>query len=132
MNALQRTTTAVTIFRGGHKDNVMPAYAEFVVNHRIHSLQSCAEIIDFDLKVINDPRINHEILECTEPSAISPSDSDGYRLIEHASMKLFPDAIISPGIMLGLTDSRFYANLTKNVYKYLPIKILQNDLKRYY
>lgn len=44
MDAIQRTTTAVTIFQSGQKDNVLPAYAEFVVNHRIHSLQSCAEV----------------------------------------------------------------------------------------
>ena len=39
LNALQRTTTAITIFSGGFKDNVLPTYSEFVVNHRIHSLQ---------------------------------------------------------------------------------------------
>jgi carboxypeptidase PM20D1 len=41
---MQRTTTAVTIFNSGMKDNVLPPYAEFVVNHRIHSSQSCDEV----------------------------------------------------------------------------------------
>lgn len=131
MNALQRTTTAITMFHGGVKDNVLPSYAEFIVNHRIHSLQSCAEILDFDLKIINDLRIHYEVLECVEPSEISPSDSDAYRLIEHATMKLFPGTIAAPGVMLGLTDSRFYSNLTKSIYKYLPIRILKEDLKRF-
>jgi carboxypeptidase PM20D1 len=43
-DALQRTTSAVTIFQGGVKENVIPSYAEFTVNHRIHSKQSCAEV----------------------------------------------------------------------------------------
>ena len=34
--------------------------------------------------------------------------------------------------MLGLTDSRFYNNLTDSVYKYLPIRIDNEDLKRYH
>ena len=43
-DSLQRTTTAVTMFNGGLKENVMPQYAEFVVNHRIHSSQTCVEV----------------------------------------------------------------------------------------
>ena len=34
-NAILRTTTAATIFEGGVKDNVLPAYARAVVNFRI-------------------------------------------------------------------------------------------------
>ena len=46
MDTLQRTTTAVTIFKGGYKSNVMPTYAEFVVNHRIHSVQTCQQVLN--------------------------------------------------------------------------------------
>ena len=34
--------------------------------------------------------------------------------------------------MLGLTDSRYYASLTRNIYKYLPIRLKNDDLKRYH
>ena len=44
LDSFQRTTTAPTILRGGNKDNVVPAYAEAVVNYRIHSTQSCEEV----------------------------------------------------------------------------------------
>jgi hypothetical protein len=44
MNAMQRTTTAFTIFKSGVKDNVDPPHAEFVINHRIHSSQTCKEV----------------------------------------------------------------------------------------
>lgn len=81
--------------------------------------------------MINDPRIKYEVLDCIEPSHISPSKSLGFTLIKHVTMKLYPEASVLPSIMLGLTDSRFYVNLTKNVYKYLPIKIKNDDLKRF-
>ncbi len=132
MDALQRTTTAVTMFHGGIKDNVMPSYGEFIVNHRIHSIQSCAATLAFDLKIINDDRIKYEIIDCVEPTHISDINSDGFSLIEHATMKLFKDINIIPSVMLGLTDSRFYSILTKNIYKYLPIKLKNSDLVRYH
>jgi hypothetical protein len=44
LDALQRTTSAFTLFNAGIKENVNPSYAEFTVNHRIHSLQACKEV----------------------------------------------------------------------------------------
>ena len=60
-DALQRTTTAVTVFNGGHKDNVIPSYAEFIVNHRIHSSQSCAEVYLTLLALNNILNNNYDI-----------------------------------------------------------------------
>lgn len=44
MNAVQRTTTAFTLFKAGTKDNVDPPLASFTINHRIHSAQTCDEV----------------------------------------------------------------------------------------
>ena len=35
-DAIQRTTTALTIMEAGFKDNVVPGEARAVVNHRLH------------------------------------------------------------------------------------------------
>ena len=43
-NSLCRTTTAVTIFDAGIKENVIPPYAEAIVNHRIHPGQTSKEV----------------------------------------------------------------------------------------
>jgi carboxypeptidase PM20D1 len=131
-DSLIRTTTAVTMFNAGIKENVLPAYAEFVVNHRLHSSQSCEEILNYDLSVMQDSRIKYEILDCTEPSHISPTDSLGYHVIKHTVMQLFPDSIPLPGLMNGATDSRFYVKSTKNIYKFQPVVIKSADLKRFH
>lgn len=93
-----RTTTAVTILRSGIKENVLPSYAEFYVNHRIHSLQSCKEVLNYDLAVINDKRIKYEIIDCSEPTKTSPIDSLGYSIIEHTTYQIFPGVSAVPGI----------------------------------
>lgn len=132
LDALQRTTTAVTIFNGGVKENVLPAYAEFYVNHRIHNVQSCKEVLEHDLDVINDARINHEVYTCEEPSPISSMDTSGYEVLKHVTMQIYPNAVVQPAVMPAKTDSRHYTNLTNNIYKYFPIQIKNADLKRYH
>jgi acetylornithine deacetylase/succinyl-diaminopimelate desuccinylase-like protein len=51
VDTLQRTTTAVTIIKSGYKSNVLPSYAEFTVNHRIHNAQSCREVFQIYFKL---------------------------------------------------------------------------------
>lgn len=114
------------------KENVLPAYAEFIINHRIHSSQSCAEIINYDISVMQDSRINYEIIDCTEPSHISPTESLGYSVIKHTAMQLFPNSIPIPGLMNGATDSRFFLRSTRNIYKFQPILLKNSDLKRFH
>jgi carboxypeptidase PM20D1 len=100
-----RTTTAVTIFNAGVKDNVMPSYGEFYVNHRIHSRQTCAQVLEHDLKVINDKRVTYEILSCVEPSPISPTNSLAFTLLEHTTKEIYNDVAIIPSIICSLIQS---------------------------
>ena len=41
---LVRTTTALTLFKSGYKDNVLPSTAVALVNHRIHPRDSVAKV----------------------------------------------------------------------------------------
>lgn len=53
---------------------------------------------------MHDPRIKYEIIDCTEPSHISPTKGLGYSVIKHTVMQLFPKSIPVPGLMNGATD----------------------------
>lgn len=44
----------------------------------------------------------------------------------------FPPTIVAPALVLGATDSRHYAGLTKDVYRFLPQRYRQDDTKRYH
>ncbi|GFR12004.1 hypothetical protein TNCT_716871 [Trichonephila clavata] len=47
MSAIHRTTTAVTIVKGGNKLNVIPSSATGSVNFRIHPAQTVQEVLEF-------------------------------------------------------------------------------------
>jgi carboxypeptidase PM20D1 len=132
-NALLRTTVAPTIFQGGVKDNVLPTQARAVVNLRIMPGESTASALEHVRRAIDDPNIKLTPLAVRmEPSAVTATDSPSFELVARTIRQIAPDAIVAPSLLVAATDSRHYANLTKNVLRFLPITLTANDTKRYH
>ena len=130
-NAAVRTTTAATIFEGGTKDNVLPIRARARVNFRILPGDSVAAVRRHVEEVVADPAITVTVLDpAAEPSPVSPTDSDGWRLVERTVRQAFPDAVVAPYLVTGGTDARHFAPLTPNVYRFAPTRLTLDDLKR--
>eukprot|EP00057_Strongylocentrotus_purpuratus_P011124 XP_011665598.1 PREDICTED: probable carboxypeptidase PM20D1 [Strongylocentrotus purpuratus] len=134
-NAFARTTTAITMIHGGFKTNVLPPNAWAIVNHRVHPAQTLQQVVDHDHSIINDDRVKIKVEEGLEASFISPYDQDahGYQVISHSMRQVFPSVLVAPGVMIGNTDTRYYWNLTKNIYRFTPtIAMSPEDLKRFH
>jgi len=123
-NALMRTTTAPTVFNAGVKDNVIPYSARATVNFRTLPGTSNADVMDHVRKTINDDRIliKEGPFNSEAPQA-SSSESVGYTIIEKTAHQVFPDILSAPSLVTGATDSRYYYPLSKDVYRFTPIKI---------
>ncbi|CBY12613.1 unnamed protein product [Oikopleura dioica] len=59
MNAVFRTTSAVTIFDAGYKSNVIPIQARAVVNLRIHPGQTIAQVLAHLKRVIGQAFLSY-------------------------------------------------------------------------
>ena len=131
-NAMVRTTTAPTIFEAGTKDNVLPSYARAMINFRILPGDSIATVVDHLKQVIGDERIQVRTAGrfSSEPSAISSSDSDGFRALERAIRSVAPDAVVAPFLVVVVTDARHYSGLSRNVFRFLPLRLGPRDLER--
>lgn len=131
-NAMVRTTTAVTIFQAGTKDNVLPRSARAVVNFRILPGDSIAGVIEHVKRAIDDDRVNVKIAGrfSAEPSPISPADSESFRTLERTIRRIAPDAIVAPYLVVVVTDARHYGNLSRNVFRFLPLRLTSADLQR--
>jgi carboxypeptidase PM20D1 len=130
-NALLRTTTAVTMLEGGPKENVLPSRARAVANLRILPGESVAGTIERVRRTIADPRVEvRAIGDASEPSRESRTDSDGWRALEATIREIFPGAIVAPSLVIGATDSRHYAGIAEDVYRFLPIEAGPEDLRR--
>jgi carboxypeptidase PM20D1 len=129
--ALMGTTVAPTMMNAGVRPNVMPAEAEAMINFRLHprdpsedmlrrARQAVADMEGVSVDWAEEPR---------EASAISSTTSSSYALIAALSRQILPDAPVAPGLVIAGTDSRHYADVAENVYRFQPMLVAQEDLE---
>jgi carboxypeptidase PM20D1 len=130
-NAMLRTTTAITIFNAGIKENVLPAQAEAVLNFRILPGDTTESVLAYVKKTVADDRITVEPLTPGfNPSRLSSSRTDAYRLIERTVREVFPDSIVAPGLMLAASDARHFDSVADASFRFMPVRFNSEDLKR--
>ena len=132
-SALLRTTTALTVVRGGEQENVLPGEAVALVNLRLMPGDRVQHVVGEVRRVIHDDRIRIEVAPgACEASPVATTNSDGYRLIERTVRELFPGVLVAPALMLGGTDSRHMVPIADNVYRFSPIRARAEDLARFH
>ena len=131
-NAMVRTTTAPTIFQAGTKDNVLPSHARAVINFRILPGDSIRAVIEHVTSIANDDRIEINVggRFSAEPSRVSRIDSDAFRTLERTIRSIVSDAVVAPSLVVVVTDARHYADLSENIFRFLPLRLGSDDLKR--
>jgi carboxypeptidase PM20D1 len=132
-NATLRTTSAVTIFRAGTKDNVMPSKATAVVNFRLLPGDSIADVAEHVRKVVDDPRVKVQPLAGEPPveaSAQSSVESPNFKQMQKTVAEVYPEAVVAPFVFLGATDSKHYAHLTSDIYRFSPLILEDMDVVR--
>ncbi len=130
-NARIRTTTAPTIFQGGVKENVLPHEARAVVNFRILP----GDTIESVLRHVRDTvgpgiRVSTTGTANTEASAESDVRAPEFGLIQRTLAQTFPKVIVAPNLLAGATDSRHYRRVSQNVFRFIPMRMKPEDLKR--
>ena len=117
---------------GGIKDNVLPSRARAVVNFRILPGDSVASVVAHVRRVVNDTAVHVRAMEgfSSEPSPVSRTDGEPYRVLERSIRQAAPDAVVAPYLVLGGTDARHYHALSEHVYRFLPVRMTSEDLDR--
>lgn len=133
-NATVRTTTAPTILDAGLKENVLPIDATAKINFRILPGDSVAGVINYVKKVIKNDSIQVEVVgeSGTDPSFVSDTASVSFKLIHSTVKRCFPDVMVAPYLVVGATDSRYFKDLSLNIYRFMPVRFTDEDLKRFH
>ncbi len=124
-NALVRTTAAPTILRSGFKDNVIPTQATAQVNCRILPDESIASTQEYLQSLVGEQvvvSLNPNV-HAFEPPPISETGTLGYSVIQKTIRQVYPEAIVAPYSVVATTDSRHFTNVSKNIYRFLPVKL---------
>ncbi len=134
-SAIMRTTTAPTMLRGGVKENVLPTRASAKINFRIIPGETVESVKAYVEDVINDKRIIVQIDDpenSTDPAPLSSTDSFGFRVLQRTIKEIFPEAVVAPSLVIAATDSRYYVDVSDNIYRFQPLQLDRSDLKRFH
>ena len=118
-----RTTTGVTMFDAGVKENVVPQRATAAVNFRVLPGDDPDELVEQVRALIDDPEIEIRAEVWGPIAPVADKNAEGYRRIRAALEKVIPEVVVVPGLVTATTDTRHYAELADNVYRARPYTI---------
>jgi carboxypeptidase PM20D1 len=128
-NASLRPTAAPTMITGGVKDNVLPQEASVVFNFRILPGDTIDDVFAHVRAAIDDPAISIEALPgANNPSAVSDSSSESFQTLRRTVQQVFPNVVVAPALVVAATDSRHFAPIADNVYRFLPVALDADQL----
>lgn len=141
---LFQTSQAVDVINGGVKVNALPERTEFVVNQRIRHGESPQTVFDHVTSLAKPLAKKYNLTlhafdgtaeaplsislskspNTLDVAPVTPTDVDvvsPYAVLAGTVRAVYgEDIIVAPGIMTGNTDTRYYWNLTKHIFRYGP------------
>jgi carboxypeptidase PM20D1 len=129
-NAMLRTTTAPTMLSGSVKTNVLPIEAVATVNFRLHPRDTVESVIEHVRRVVETDSVSVRVREGagTPASEVSDWHSSGFRAIDQALRQTFGEVVVTPGLMIAGSDSKHYAKVADNAFRFNPMVVTQEDL----
>lgn len=129
-NASLRTTIAFTMLEGSSKENVLPENASAIGNLRVMPGVSQSDVLNYLIETVKDSSIHFEVLNFQPASPVSSSDSKAFRNLQSSIEAVFPETISAPFLLVALTDSKSFVNISENIYRFHPAIYNRSDLKR--
>lgn len=148
-----KTSQSVGKVNGGVKINAIPEIASTMVNLRLAVESSVADVERHYESLIrpiarkhgmsfqgfhsgdssdNRRKISLSAFDALEPAPVSPMDAEPFHIlsgtIRNTLKPLIDDQslIVTPYLMPANTDTKFFWKLTKNIYRFTPVNLVQN------
>ncbi len=121
--AMVKTTIAFTTARGSGGLNVLPQEAYVTGNLRFIPHQNRGESIKVISGIAKKYGLETEIMQANEACPVVSHESDAFRLVEQIMAEVYPGVGVSPYVMTGGTDARFYTGICDNALRFAPLYI---------
>ena len=127
LNALMRTTVAFTQMKGSKAPNVIPPSASMVSNLRLNPADSVDGALAYIKRVVGDSDVKLTNLHSMEPSRISRTDCEGWRVVANACAGTWRGCIVAPYLMVQCSDSRHYGEISDRVYRFSAMHMTREE-----
>ena len=122
-----RTTCAFTQMQGSAANNVIPPSATVGANLRLIEGDTVASAVDYIRRTVNNADIEVIAESGDEPSPTSRYDTDGWRRVRKAVEETWPEAVVSPYLMVQCSDSRHFNRICDNIYKFSAMELTKEE-----
>jgi len=130
---LIRTSQTVTTLSGSTPAAEPRPQPAAIVNLRTLPGVTVRSVIRRITRVVADRKIRIELLPGDEPAQpVFPDavSAEHFLLIAQTVHRVFPEALCAPYLLNATTDSRHYLGLTRNIFRFTPLRLSIRDLRR--
>ena len=126
-----RTVQVPTRLDAGVKDNVIPTDARATINYRILPSHSVERVRTHIRSALGDLPVTVEAGQTSPPTSVSATKDSTFRFLQQTVRQVTSDSVVvAPYLVPGATDSRYYADATDHVYRFLPYTLTPADRGR--
>ena len=117
---------------GSPKENVLPQSATALINYRIAPWDMSGKVFREALGAVGNLPVTIDYNEGSggsEPSPVSSTNSAGWNLIAATIAADKPGLVVSPYLVIAGTDSKHFASVSQDVYRFQAISLASSDIK---